>query len=160
MGAVRQWAFALCAVMVACGMAHMLLPKSNLEKMFRMVISIFFLCAVLSPVILGAPEIFFEAPALSQAEISERARRVEEVADRQTINMARKGLEETIAAKLSGRGIKVHDVTINIITNGQNAIELESAVIILDRGEQPRQMEITAELERELGCPVTLQFRD
>ena len=156
--AVKQWAFAVCAAMVACGIAHMLLPKSNLEKMFRMVVRIFFLCAVLSPIILESPALMLEIPDSAQAQIAERSRRLEDVANGQALNMAKGAMEETVMAKLSQKGIKAHTVTINIITNGQNDIAIESASIALEYGEEGKRADIKKELEKELGCPITLEF--
>jgi len=155
---VKQWAFAVCAAMVVCGIAHMLLPKSNLEKMFRMVISIFFLCAVLSPVIIESPALTLEIPDIAYAKIAERSRRLDETATRQALSAAKKTLEETVMAKLSQKGIKAHTVTINIITNGQNELNLQDAAVTLYSGEELRGAQIKRVLEYELGCPVALEF--
>ena len=55
MEGIKQWAFSVCAAMVACGLCQMLLPKAGMEKIFRMTVSIFFLCCLLSPIVLQNP---------------------------------------------------------------------------------------------------------
>lgn len=49
MDALRGWATALCFAAVAAGMAGILAPQGNLEKVYKFVISLFFLACVLMP---------------------------------------------------------------------------------------------------------------
>lgn len=160
MSAIKQWAFSLCATMVACGILQMLMPKSNLEKMLRLVVSVFFLCCVLSPIVLRSPELMVDIEVASDQEIAERSRRVTELAESQARNAAAFALEQMVAGKLSQMGINAHALTININTNGQNAVELASAEIVLDETYKTRHDTLVRELEAELGVTVMLTYRE
>lgn len=157
MEAVKQWGFSLCAAMVACGIAHMMLPKSNLEKMFRMVVSVFFICAILSPIVLRDTGLMVDIAFGAEVEIADRSGRVAEVADRQTLDRMRADLEKMIADKLSQKGIKVREVTININTSGQNSVQITSAEVLIASEHREQLDTISVELESELGCPVRIE---
>ncbi|MDR2909312.1 MAG: stage III sporulation protein AF [Oscillospiraceae bacterium] len=159
MDAVKQWAFALCATMIACGLAQMIMPRSNMEKTFRMVISIFFLCAVLSPIVLVSPPLRVDMPQDGYSQSQERARAVEEVAGRQTIEMASRSLEQIVSDNLAQRGINVHSITINITVGESDTPRLENAGLVLDIAHEEEGGAISKELESELGCPVNISYR-
>lgn len=156
--AIRQWAFALCAAMVACGIAQLLLPKSNLESMFKLVSSVFFLCCLLSPVILRFPDIRVEAQQYSDALIEEKAQRLSSVVERQTQESAEKTLEKNIAEKLRQMGINYYAITININTSGQSDGDV-SVDIVLDKSLEPGHDKLAARLEAALGVDVRLGYQ-
>lgn len=159
MSAVREWAFALCAAMVAAGLVRMLLPKSNLEKMLRMVLSIFFLCCLLSPAVLRAPSLMVEIETVGREELAARSEKVAELARRQTLELARESLHKLVEEKLEQRGIKVHAITINMVTKGQNEMALQSVELLLDFADQDGHQSLAQELGRELGAEVILDYR-
>lgn len=49
MQAITQWAAGICFAIAAAGICGMLVPQNALGKTFRMLLSVFFLCSVLSP---------------------------------------------------------------------------------------------------------------
>lgn len=49
MQATTQWAAGICFAIAAAGICGMLVPQNALGKTFRMLLSVFFLCSVLSP---------------------------------------------------------------------------------------------------------------
>ncbi len=159
MSAVREWAFSLCAAMVAAGLVRMLLPKSNLEKMLRMVLSVFFLCCLLSPAVLRAPALMVEIENISREELAIRSEKVTDLARQQTLELARESLHKLVEEKLEQRGIKVHTITINMVTKGQNEMVLESVELLLDSADQDSDQSLAQELGRELGAEVILDYR-
>lgn len=160
MSAIMQWAFGLCAAMVAMGLCHMLLPSSNMERMFRFVVSVFFLCVLLSPVAVRFPALMIEVPLGTQAEIDERARRVEETVHRQALQSAEIRLRQIIRGKLSPGGINPYALAINFTTSEQGEVVLESVDITLGAADRARGSALISGLEAELGSPVRLHFID
>jgi len=156
MFAIKQWAFSLCAAMIACGIARMLLPKSSMEKMFRMVVSVFFIGCMLSPFILRNPALIFDPPDETRREIAQLSRRLSAVADEQALRIAKQNLERMLHENLKEKGIKVHAVTININTSGQNI----SADIVLDRAHEARHENLVEGLRSEFGFAVRLGYRE
>lgn len=159
MDAIKQWAFSICAAMVAAGLAQMLLPKSGMEKIFRTTVSIFFLCCLLSPIVLRDPGLRLELQEYSQSEIDARARRLTKTIDSQTGEAMQWQLEKIISEKLSQMGINYHQITININNNGQSGQEIQSVEIILDRVHEKDHQKIHAELARALGLTVRLGYK-
>ena len=49
MQAITQWAAGICFAIAAAGICGMLVPQNALGKTFRMLLSVFFRCSVLSP---------------------------------------------------------------------------------------------------------------
>ena len=49
MQAITQWAAGICFAIAAASICGMLVPQNALGKTFRMLLSVFFLCSVLSP---------------------------------------------------------------------------------------------------------------
>ncbi|HHY53269.1 MAG TPA: stage III sporulation protein AF [Clostridiales bacterium] len=159
MSAVKEWAFSLCAAMVAAGLLRMLLPKSNLEKILRMVLSVFFLCCLLSPAVLKFPSLLVEMEMESREELTSRSEKVMELARRQSVELARESLKKLVKEKLAQRGIIVHAVTINMVTQGQNDMTLQSVELVLDAAEQQGHDDLALELGRELGTEVIIRYQ-
>jgi len=159
MSAVKEWAFSLCAAMVAAGLLRMLLPKSNLEKILRMVLSVFFLCCLLSPAVLKFPSLLVEMEMESREELTSRSEKVMELARRQSVELARESLKKLVKEKLAQRGIIVHAVTINMVTQGQNDMALQSVELVLDAAEQQGHDGLASELGRELGAEVIIRYQ-
>ena len=158
MSALIQWAFALCAAMVAMGLCRMLIPNSGMEKAFRFVVSIFFLAVLLSPVVIRFPSLMVDIPLHTQAEIERRSEYLDEITHRQALRIAQGQLRQIVSGKLSQRGINAHYIAINFTTNPQGEILLESVVITLDAVHRASEAELTYYLEYELGSRVWLHY--
>lgn len=160
MSGIKQWAFSVCAAMIACGIAQMILPRGGMEKIFRVTVSVFFLCCLLSPVVIRSPDLRLELSEYSQADIQRRADRLNQVVQGQTGDSIRWQLRKIIAEKLGEKGINYHDVTINISINGQSEPQVDSVKILLDPVHKQEGENIRAALERELGLDIQLAYRD
>ena len=157
MSAILQWTFGLCSAMAAMGLCRMLLPGSGMEKTFRFIIGVFFLCVLLSPVAIRVPNLMLELPAGTQAEIDERSRRLDEMIHRQALQTAENRLRQIIVEKLSQMGIKVHSIAINFTTSPQGEILLESVDITIDAAHR-REEALINYLAAELGSSVWLYY--
>jgi stage III sporulation protein AF len=157
MQAINSWAFSLCAALAASGLALQILPKSNLTSVFKLVVSMFFLCSLLMPIAIQLPLERYSLEAYSQREAGERAQELEALADKQAAALAGENLKKIIAAKLQQMGIKQHAITINIDVNGQSA-QPASADITLDKAHEPAHGRISMTLREELGIEVRLGY--
>ena len=158
MSALIQWAFALCAAMVAMGLCRMLIPSSGMEKTFRFVVSVFFLAILLSPVAVRFPNLMLDLPLHTQAEIEQRSAHLDEITHRQALRIAQGQLRQIVSEKLSQRGINAHSIAINFTTNPEGEILLESVAITLDAAHQEDEASLITFLESELGCMVLLHY--
>lgn len=158
MEAVKTWAFSVCAAMVACGLAQMVLPRGSMEKVFRMTVSVFFLCCLLSPVVLRDPGLRIEVREYAQQDIDRRAQRLADEAAAQAGTGAEGELRKIIAEKLAGMGINYRDITINMNISGQSAPEAIQVDILLDKAHEREHREIHDALEEALGVQVRLGY--
>jgi len=158
MDAIRQWAFSICSAMVACGIAGLILPRGNLEKMFRLSVSVFFLCCLLSPVLLPKSALRFDLKEYTQEDIQERADAVTRVAEDQSLEAARENLEKIIGEKLGEMGIKYRVITINIITNGQSDQIVDTVEIVLDRQHEREHQQILSDLKETFDLDFRLGY--
>lgn len=158
MEALKQWAFSICCAMVACGIMQILMPKSSLERMFKLVVSVFFLCCLLSPFLLRSAALGLELREYPQNDIEERASRLESVVERQWNGAAAGGLEKIVRGKLAEMGINDDTTTINIITNGQITNEPPIVEITLDSAYRERHNVLRGALMDELGLEVRLGY--
>ena len=158
MEAIKQWCFSLCTAMVACGIMQMLMPNSSLEKVFRLTVSVFFLCVMLSPVLLQSPQLRIEVEEYSIQNIRMRAERLSTLMESQTDTAARQNIRKIIEEKLSEMGINCHSITIDIITKGQNIGQSFFADISLYGEDQNRNEEILRELRDLLGIDIRLKY--
>jgi len=157
MAGIRQWAFSICCTMVACGLAQILLPKSNMERLFKLCVSVFFLCCLLSPILLQKPELRVQVQEYAQEDIQRRAEQLSEVVERQSTSAVQASLEKIVADKLLEMGINYSSVAIHINTNGQNADEQFWVQVKLESGHEERRDQIRRELSAELGLDVVLE---
>ena len=158
MSALTQWAFALCAAMVAMGLCRMLIPSAGMEKTFRFVVSIFFLAVLLSPLAIRFPGLMIDIPLHTQAEMDQRSANLDEITRRQALRIAEGQLRQIVGEKLSARGINPHSIAINFTTNPEGEITLESVGIALDEAHRESEVALIAFLESELGCTVVLNY--
>lgn len=157
MEGIRQWGFSICCTMAACGLAQILLPKSNLERLFKLCVSVFFLCCLLSPILLQKPELRIQVREYAQEDIQRRADQLSEIVERQSASAAKASLEKIVKDKLLEMGINHSGIAIHIKTNGQNADEQFWVQVKLDSGYAERRDQIRRELSEELGLDVVLE---
>jgi hypothetical protein len=153
MDAIRDWAFSVCAALAVSGVALQLLPKSNLSGVFKLVVSVFFLCSLISPVAIRMTRQRLELETYSAEAASTRAEALTAVAEAQALKQAKAGLIKNTADKLRQMGIKYLDITINISVNGQS----EAAILLAEDMRGARET-TQRELETALGMDVALDY--
>lgn len=158
MTGVRQWAFSVCCAMVACGLAQLLLPKSSLQRVFKLCVSVFFLCCLLSPVLLRSPELRIEIREYAQEDIERRAQRLTDIVEKQSGAAAESEIRKIVEDKLLEMGINQSRITIHINTNGQNEAEGVLVEIILDEALEQEHDKIWEGLSASLGIEVRLGY--
>jgi hypothetical protein len=138
----------------------MLLPKSNLQKVFGITVSVFFLCSLLLPVMSGLPGIQIQIEETVEPDIQRRAAALAETAELQARGIATGSVEKIISERLAEMGINDADIAIHITTNGQHEPTVESADITLDAIHEPQHRQIRAALAETLGFEVYLGYRE
>lgn len=158
MDAIKQWAFAVCAAMIAVGISRMILPKSSVEKVFKITASVFFLCCLLSPIVISSPNLKIELSEYPRQDIQGRVDALNQVVNEQTGQSIEKQLIKIIETKLQEKGIKYYAITINMNRKGQSEQPVEYVAIELDAAYEQEHKSMLAMLEDELGLSVRLGY--
>ena len=157
MNGIREWAFSACAAMAVCGIARMVLPAGNLQKVLNITISVFFMCCLLSPLALRTGG-NIELNWYSQEESEKLAQQLMLGINAQANNAAEAAIEKIISEKLLDMGINHTGITININTNGQNDAQIENINIRLPEEYEERNTEIQDRLENAMGMKIQLVY--
>ena len=158
MEAIRSWAFALCAALIAGSMLKIILPGGNMNKIYSLTLSIFILCVMLAPFFTNRPELRLELNAHAAQEAMVRAQALEDLVQEQSIRAAIGGVEKIVVSKLAEMGINHRGVTINMDYDGQNGHARFEATIFLGEEWLESEQRIARELENNLGFSVILLF--
>ena len=57
MSEIKQWAVNICITLAATAVFSMLVPNGSMEKVLKFTISLFFVCCLLTPFLVGLPQI-------------------------------------------------------------------------------------------------------
>ena len=68
MSEIKQWAVNICITLAATAVFSMLVPNGSMEKVLKFTISLFFVCCLLTPFLVGLPQIDWEAQTTYQAD--------------------------------------------------------------------------------------------
>ena len=156
---IRQWAGALCCAAVAAGAAGIAAPGGSMNRMFRRVLGVFFLCCVVSP-FSGAElrEFSFSAEEWmpQQQEITQA---VEDRERELFFQTAEEKLARIVSEKLNQMGITGAAVIVYINEN-KTEILPEDIVLeaVLPQEYEPMHEEICRRLEYELGITVRVGY--
>ena len=51
MAFLKDWAFSVCCAVIICGIFNIMLPEGSFGKIFKVVLSVFFICVIISPLL-------------------------------------------------------------------------------------------------------------
>lgn len=157
MEGVRQWAFALCTAMVVCAVAQMLLPKGNMQKIMQVTMSVFFLCCLLSPIVLQDAELRIELQEDVQQEIDQRAAQLTSEVERQTDQAAQTRLAKLAWQELVEAGINPQAVTIHMNEIGQSTPRVR---IRLTKADRDKDEQVRKIIKQALGLETELLYTE
>lgn len=107
MESLADWAISLCATGVAVFLCEILLPDGSMAKIFKIAASVFFLSAILSPLLSGLGRGEFSGLGETYYASSDTARRAVESV---VVSSFRTNLEVELLAGLQNEGIPVSRV--------------------------------------------------
>lgn len=156
---LKQWAITICFAAAAGGIATLLLPQSNgLNKLFRMVAALFFLCSIVLPITSAAKGIFdYDSRQRQQEEVGEMAEQIEKNTEQFAYLLARENINKLIQEKLKFLNIYPKEVAVTFYEeNGK--IERIHAEIYGDSTLQGREQELADFIKQELGIEAICYF--
>ncbi len=125
---IKSWACSVCAAAVCGAVFKMMFPEGNLQKIFKCVICVFFLCTVISPLMeIELPD--FKNIADSEYDFPKENTEFNDI--------SAKVIEEQIIADTSelllDDGIVLSDISVKINISGSGGIDINKFALTLDR---------------------------
>lgn len=158
MDAIKAWAMTLCFAAVAAGMAGIIAPHGSMEKIYKFVISIFFLACLLVPVFsirqIRLPEISTDDSAASFVGYGA------ESMVRQQQEQAVKGrLTQMITGCFAKYQVKPISTEIELSEN-QDGLGAGAITIVVSKGDYSKKDQLTGACKTQLGLDVQIVERE
>lgn len=151
MDAIRSWAMSVCLAALAAGIAGMLAPKGNLEKIYRFAITLFFLCSVLVPLI-SLRHVSLPTFAVSSAD-PQAAELSQTVAD-QTLQQVRENVADVARSVCQKQGVTPISVDVVVQKDANGAYDPQSVSISIHATDAGRQSAVVSAVQSTLGIPA------
>lgn len=160
MMAVRDWALTVCIAAVAGSLVRMAAPEGATQKVLNLTVSLFFLCALVSPVLTGAVSGELTVPDFEQSEAQYNTQALEEQMQRQVEESFRGSMEQAVDAALREAEAVPLEIFVNINTEGQGGISITEVRVTLAAHEQSRSAELSQLLLEKTGQKPVFAFAE
>lgn len=151
MDAVRSWAMSVCLAALAAGIAGMLAPKGNLEKLYKFAITLFFLCSVLLP-LFGLRHVRLPTLHVSSADAQTTA--FSQAVAAQSLQQVRDSVANVARAACQKQGVTPFSVDVVVQQDRNGAYDPQSIAISLNPGDAEKQADVASAVQSTLGIPV------
>ena len=155
MGAVREWSAAICMAALAAALLQGLAPGGSMERMVKLVLGAFVLCALVSPLKSLGAQIAWSFPLENHAEENTQ---LQSAVENQMEAAARASIENLVAAELRRMDVKSEKVVVWMDTNADNSIGINKVEVTLaeeyggDCGRAQARLRETLGLEVEVAA--------
>lgn len=129
MDALKSWGLAVCFAALAAGIAAIITPSGKMEKMFKLTISLFFLCCILVP-LFSLTNIIPKEIKLTD-ESSAGNTKLNSAITKQAENISSEKLRSMVIDCCSAEGVTPLKVEVQIITNKEGTMNAETAEVTL-----------------------------
>ncbi len=155
MSALRMWSVAVCMAALGCSAMRLLAPKAC-GKVFGLVVSSFFLCALVLPLLHlhgASPDISFLPPPMQQELLQEQV-------NEQLSEQVKLAAEAVVHEAMSLRGAKAKKVEVATDISQTGGIIMEQVTILVDKQTVPIAAVVREVLERQLQTTVVIKTEE
>ena len=153
MDSIKQWAMTICFAALAAGLANIIAPKGNLEKVYKFAVSLFFLCCVLVPL--------FSLKGISLnmnlQSVTQQNSNLQKTVDEQKLSETQSSVSALITEVCKKKGVTPLSVTTKAVIDKSGNIAISSAVVKLKKENMVKQTEIVSAVKDELGIDITIE---
>ena len=147
MTAVKSWTLLICIVSIISTLLEMLLPKGQMEKIFKVVLSIFILCALLIPLKDLSANINFNN---KKDNFVKEENKLKNIVENQMKLSSEANLKSNIKKFLNRKNINPEKIKIIMDTDNNNCISIKKIEVYLSEGDKDKKDIIKNELEKSL----------
>jgi glucan phosphoethanolaminetransferase (alkaline phosphatase superfamily) len=153
MDAIKSWAMTICFAAIAAGIAGIMAPSGNLEKVYKFVVSLFFLACVLVPAFalrnMKMPVLNLVSYTSSTASYSMQDTVNVQVADQTKIKIS--GL---ICGCCKAYDVVPMFVYVNVYSDKDGNVKIDSCKAVLKQEDMAKKNELTDAVKKQLGLDV------
>lgn len=148
---VKQYAFSICVSALAATLCHMILPNSNISKVLKTAISVFFLSSLLSP-FLADFDILYEIERYTPIIPSSQQQIIEEQTNEYVIQQFELKIKELILRDLKNIGIDPVNITVSIRENDDDSLSVENVEIFLSQNDSRYKTDVAIKTKNITQC--------
>lgn len=153
MNEIRQWTYGVTVSAIVGAIILFLSPDGSTEKIVRAAVSLFLMCAMLSPFLSGTdPKAVINGIELPKIDSSQSAE--DEAAD-----FLQDGIKEKISEILSECGIKNADIRISINIENGNEMKIENVQIIAEKNYEIYFKNAEEYIKNQLGIETKIEVK-
>ena len=154
MDSIKAWAAALCIAAIVCAVLQMLAPKEGTGKVFKLILSAFFLCCLIMPLL--------RVGSLTRLDISVlpgevQAELLEDRVNQQLMRQVQATVEQLAETALDSSGVKAEKIEVKTDTSPEGSIYIQQVTITLDKQSKPKALAAREVLEKQLGVSVVIE---
>jgi hypothetical protein len=148
-----DWAGTVCLAAAGCTALHMLVGNKGTGKIFSLLTTAFFLCAVMYP-LLSENGVMHRLPSFSVEQAD--TERIEEMAFAQLKSATEKQLLDTLNTALEGYDLKAEKVEIRMDTLEDGSISITDITVYIPAGNSLQPSWVKQIAQKRLGTEVTV----
>lgn len=159
--ALQSWAISVCAAAVVGAVAHIALPEGSLQKVLKLTIQVFFLCCLLSPLVLKSPELEWDlalSASEAQSQAEQEARQMQETFQRQVEEQFLQAVAPDIQNALAENGISGTEISVNIHTDGSGSVFINELQITVPAAYSLHEKKIREIVETQTGLTPVITW--
>ena len=132
---LSSWASGIIVAIIAATILEMILPEGNNKKYIKVIIGIYVLFTIISPVVSGLLDEEFDIEAIfaSASEYELSTEKVETNTDKVILSTYVTNLKEDVRKKLLDKGYNVDEINIKVGENETNYGQIQKMDIIISK---------------------------
>lgn len=154
MDSVKAWAISICMASLAGTLAHFLSPSGNIQRIFKVVISVFFITVMIYPIVgLTTDDIGDVIDGYTYAD--SYADNVDDIADvvlKQSVAQIKSGVRDVLRTL----EIDEAEITVNTDIADDDSIVISSVEITVGEEYRSEIHQIKTELSKNIDCQINV----
>lgn len=154
MEGLRAWCSCVCFATVGCCAVELLVPWEKTGKLFRLLVTTFFVCCMALPLLELTSLTSLEVDFLPQEIVSEQ---LEEKVTEQLMRQVERTVTQLTAECLSYRDVEAREIRVETDISKEGSIYIQQVVIRVDKQEISAALSARDALRTQLGAPVIIE---
>lgn len=152
---LSSWASGIIVAIIAATILEMILPEGNNKKYIKVIIGIYVLFTIISPVVSGLLDEEFDIEAIfaSASEYEYYTENAEVNTDKVIISTYITNLKEDVRKKLSDKGYQADEINIKVGEDENNYGQIQKMDIIISKMEKEKKVQEIEKVDINIAKP-------